>query len=235
LKPFEIIELIYNLDRDASIISQDQRLALKELAELKKKSEAGATLLNKARTEMSFHETEMCGLYKKIDDLENKKSVTMARLNAAKTDDEQRSYKREIEYVERNVREYQKKVDVEEDKIEQSKLTFQKAEDELAFTRTATEDELQKAESAQNSTKERLLEISTVRDSYLEQLDMRIAQHYLRVSKITRNVDGPIARIMNTACGNCRIDLSPLILNHLALGRQVDFCPHCSHILLPEA
>lgn len=235
MKPLEIIELIYNLDRDASVVSQDQRVALRELAELEKKSKSSESVLNKARTEMAFHEAEMRRLYKKIDDLEGKKSLRAARLNAAKADDDQRSYKREIDAIEREIREQQKRADSAEEHIEQSKKVFQKAEEELHIVQQASEGEQTKAQEARDRSAGRLAEIAKVRDSYLEQLDDRTAQHYLRVSRITHNVDGPITRVVNSACGNCRIDLSPQILNHVALGKNVEFCHHCAHILLPSA
>ncbi len=235
MKPLDIIELIYNLDRDAGVISQDQRVALRELTELEKKSKASESVLNKARTEMTFHEAEMRRLYKKIDDLEDKKSVSHARANAAKSEDEQRTYKREAEYIDRDVREHQKRADSAEERIEQSKKVFQKSEEELEAVNTASEGEREKAKSASDSIADRLAEMAKVRESYLDQLDDRTMNHYLRVGRITHNVDGPITRIANSACGNCRMDLAPQILNHLALGKNTEFCPHCSHILLPSA
>ena len=70
---------------------------------------------------------------------------------------------------------------------------------------------------------------------YLEQLEDRVAQHYLRVTKITRSPNGPICRVVEGVCGNCRIGLSPQILNNVARGKSIEFCPNCSHILLPAA
>lgn len=235
LKALDIIELIYNLDRDAGTVSQDQRVALKELVELEKKSKASEAVLQKARTEMAFHETEMRRLYKKLDELEDKKSVRTAKLSLAKNDEEHRSYKRELDNIERDVRDLQKRADDAEERIEQGKKIFKQAEHELVSALKASEGEQEKARSARDSSAGRLQEIAKVRESYLDQLDERVAQHYLRVAKITHNADGPISRVVQSVCGNCRMDLSPLILNHLALGKSVEFCPYCSHILLPSA
>ena len=208
---------------------------LKELVELEKKSKASEVVLNKARAEMNFNETEMTRLYKKIDDLEDKKSIRTAKLNLVKTDEEHRSYKRELDNIEREMRDYQKRADEAEDRIDKCKKIFRQAETELASALHASEDEHEKARTARDNSADRLQEIAKVRESYLDQLDERVAQHYLRVAKITHNADGPICRIVNSACGNCRMDLSPQTLNHLALGKMVEFCPHCSHILLPSS
>lgn len=235
MKDLDIIELIYNLDKDAAIVSQDQRAALKELAELEKKSKLSEAVLQKARFEMTFHETEMRRLYKKLDDLEDKKSVRAAKLNLSKTDEEHRTYKRELDNLERDLREYQKRADDAEEQIEQSKKTFYRAQDELQLVRKASEGEEAKAKAARDNSEGQLQEITKIRDSYLNQLDDRVAQHYLRVAKITHNPNGPICRAMQSACGNCRMDLSPKIINSLLLGKNVEFCPHCSHILLSNA
>lgn len=233
MKDLDIIELIYNLDKDAAIVSQDQRVALKELAELEKKSKLSEAILQKARFEMTFQETEMRRLYKKLDDFEDKKSVRMAKLNLAKTDDEHRTYKRELDNLERDIRDYQKRADDAEEHIEQSKKTFKRAKEELETVRKASEGEEAKAKSARDNSEGQLQEITKIRESYLNQIDDRVGQHYLRLSKITHNANGPICRVMQSACTNCRMDLSPKILNNLLLGKSIEFCPHCSHILLP--
>lgn len=232
MKDLDIIELIYNLDKDAAIVSRDQRVALKELGELEKKSKLSEAVLQKARFEMTFHETEMRRLYKKLDDLDDKKTTRTAKLNLAKTDDEHRTYKRELDNLERDLREYQKRADDAEEQIEQSKKTFKHAQNELEAVHKASEGEAAKAKAARDSSEGQLQEITKVRESYLNQIEDRIAQHYSRLAKITHNPDGPICRVTHSACGNCRMDLSPKILNSLILGKSVEFCPHCSHILL---
>ncbi len=230
---YELIEQIYRLDIDAGLVTQHQRAAQKELAELAKRSKLSEELLNKSRNEMSFNEADLCRLYKKLDELEDKKMERAARLAAAKNDDDHRSYKRELDNVDKEMREYQRRADETEAKIEQSKTVFHKAENELKKTVEASEDERKKAQTAEDSSAGRLSEIQTVRDTYLSKLDDRVAQHYMRVSKITRSANGAICRVVEGACGNCRIGLSPQILNTVHRAKAVEFCPNCSHLLLP--
>ena len=230
---YEIIEQIYRLDIDSGLVTQHQRVAQKELSELAKKSRLSEDLLNKSRNEMGFHEADLRRLYKRLDELDEKKSERSAKLGAAKTDDDHRIYKRELDNVDRDIRETQRRADETESKIEQSKSVFRKAESDLKQTIEASEDERQKATSAENSSAGRLAEIQSVRDTYLSKLDDRLAQHYSRVAKITRNPNGPICRVVEGACGNCRIGLSPQILNNVKIGKNVEFCPNCTHLLLP--
>jgi predicted nucleic acid-binding Zn-ribbon protein len=230
---YEIIEQVHRLDIDAGLVTQDQRTAQKELAELAKKSKLSEDLLNKSRNEMSFNEAELRHLYKKLDELDDKKNERSAKLSTVKGDDEHRALKRELDNIDRNFRDTQRKADETESKIEQSKSVFHKSESELQQTIEASEDERKKAEAAENNSAGRLAEIQKVRDSYLSRLDDRTAQHYIRLSKITRNPSGPICRVVEGACGNCRIGLSPQILNTINRFKAVEFCPNCSHILLP--
>jgi predicted nucleic acid-binding Zn-ribbon protein len=230
---YEIIEQIYRLDIDAGLVTQHQRAAQKELAELTKKSKLSEDLLNKSRNEMSFNEAELRRLYKRLDELEDKKTERSAKLFAAKNDDDHRSYKRELDNVDRDIRETQRKADETESKIEQSKTIFRKAESDLKQTIEASEDERKKAQLAEENSAGRLAEIQTVRDSYLSRLDDRVAQHYMRVARITRSPNGPICRVVEGACGSCRIGLSPQILNTVRSGKAIEFCPSCSHLLLP--
>lgn len=230
---YDIIEQIYKLDIAAGLVSQDSRAAQKELVELEKRSKASEELLNKSRTEMNFHEAELRRLYKKLDELENKKSERANRLFTAKNDDDHRIFKRELDNADKDLRETQRKADEVEAKLEQNKALLNKAETELQATIAASEGERNKAETAKENSAGRLEEIQKVRESYLPKLDDRVAQHYLRVSKITRNPNGPICRVNEGACGNCRIGLSPQILNNIARGKSIEFCPNCSHILLP--
>lgn len=230
---YDIIEQIYKLDIAASLVTQDSRSAQKELAELEKKSKISEELITKSKNEMHFHESEMRRLYKRLDELENKKNEKSNRLFTAKTDEDHRMFKRELDNVDKEFRETNRKIDEIEARLEQSKALFNKAQNELVTTLAASEDERHRAQSAKENSAGRLEEIQKVRDSYLPQLDDRLAQHYLRVSKITRNPNGPICRVIEKACGNCRIGLSPQILNNIALGKSVEFCPNCSHILLP--
>ncbi|MES2616099.1 MAG: C4-type zinc ribbon domain-containing protein [Bdellovibrionota bacterium] len=232
---YETIEQIYRLDIDAGLVTQHQRAAQKELAELSKKSRLSEELLGKSRNEMSFNEAELRRLYKRLDELEEKKVERSAKLAAAKNDDDHRAYKRELDNVDRDMRETQRRADDTESKIEQSKTIFHKAESDLKQTIEASEDERKKAETAEGNSAGRLAEIQTVRDSYLSRLDDRVAQHYTRVAKITRNPNGPICRVVEGACGNCRIGLSPQILNTVNRGKAVEFCPSCSHLLLPSS
>ncbi len=232
---YEIIEQIYRLDIDAGLVTQHQRSAQKELSELSKKSRLSEELLSKSRNEMSFNEAELRRLYKKLDELDEKKSERSSRLFAAKNDDDHRALKREIDNIDRDMRETQRKADETESKIEQSKTIFRKAEADLKQTVEASEEEREKAQSAEVNSAGRLAEIQSVRDSYLSRLDDRVSQHYTRVAKITRNPNGPICRVVEGACGNCRIGLSPQILNTVNRGKAVEFCPSCSHLLLPSS
>ena len=63
---YEIIEQIYRLDIDSGLVTQHQRVAQKELAELSKKSKQSEEILNKSRNEMGFNEAELRRLYKRL-------------------------------------------------------------------------------------------------------------------------------------------------------------------------
>ena len=223
LKALDIIELIYNLDRDAGIVSQDQRAALKELAELEKKSKASEAVLNKARAEMNFNETEMRRFYKKIDDLEDKKSVRAAKLNLVKTDEEHRSYKRELIIL--NVKcAIIKNVPM---MLKTASINAKKSLDKLKtnWLQPFMHPKANKKKPVQRGTILPVVykKLQKYVNPIFNQLDERVMQHYLRVAKITHNADGPICPSVNSACGNCRMDLPPQTLNHLALGKWLNF------------
>lgn len=232
---YEILEQILRLDIDAGAATGDWRSAQKELAELAKKTKASEDLIAKTKTDMAFLEGELRRQFKKVDELEERKGERSAKLFSAKNDDEHRILKREVDNLDREIRDSARRTDETEAKIEQLKSILVKAESELASSLTASADERRKAEEAERKSSGRLTEINQVRDTYVNRLDDRLVGHYSRLSKLTRNPNGPITRVLAGACGNCHLSLSPQLLNNIARGKDVEFCPSCQHVLLPAS
>ena len=230
---YEVLEQVLRLDVDSGAATLDQRNAQRELSELAKKTKASEELMGKTRTDMAFLEGELRRQYKRIDEFDERKTERSAKLFSAKNDDEHRSLKREVDNIERELRDTTRRVEETESKIEQFKTVLTRAEGELTSSLTATADERKKAEESSQRSAGKLSEINAVREGYLSRLDDRLAQHYLRLAKLTRNPNGPITRITAGACGNCHIGISPQLLNNIARGAEIEFCPSCHHILLP--
>jgi len=231
---YEILEQIYRLDIDAGTATMDWRNAQKELSELAKRTKASEDLINKTKTDMAFLEGELRRQYKRADELDERKNERSAKLFSAKNDDEHRALKREVDNLDRDLREFSRRTEETESRIEQLKTTLIKAESDLKESLSATADERKKAEDAESRSSGRLSEIGGVRETYLARLDDRLSQHYSRIAKLTRNPNGPVTRIVNSACGNCHLSLSPQLLNNMARGVDVELCPSCNHILLPQ-
>jgi predicted nucleic acid-binding Zn-ribbon protein len=231
---YEILEQIYRLDIDAGAATMDWRNAQKELNELAKRTKASEDLINKTKTDMAFLEGELRRQYKRADELDERKNERSAKLFSARNDDEHRALKREVDNLDRDLRDSSRRTEETEARIEQLKAILIKAENDLKDSLSATADERQKAHDAEARSSGRLSEIGGVRETYLARVDDRISQHYLRISKLTRNPNGPVTRVVSSACGNCHLSLSPQLLNNMARGKDIEFCPSCNHILLPH-
>lgn len=231
---YEILEQILRLDVDAGAATLDWRSAQKELTELAKKTKANEELIAKTRTDMAFMEGDLRRQYKKIDELEERRNDRAAKLFAARNDDEHRALKREVDNLERDTRDAMRRVEESESRIESLKSVLMRAEAELQVSLSASVDERRKAEAAEAASSGRLQELGQVREGYVSRLDDRIAQHYTRVARITRNANGPITRVHDKSCGNCHLSLAPQLLNNIIRGKDVEFCPSCNHILLPQ-
>ena len=230
---YEILEQILRLDVAAGAATLEWRIAQKELTELAKKTKVNEETIAKARTDMAFSEGDLRRQYKKIDDQDERKSERSARLFAAKNDDEHRSLKREVDNLERDLREATRRTEETEMRIEALKQTLFRAESELEASLAASIDERKKAQEAEKRSSGKLEELAKVRDSHMSQMDGRLIQHYTRVAKITRNPNGPITRVDSKSCGNCHLSLAPQLLNNILRGKDIEFCPSCNHILLP--
>ncbi len=230
---YEILEQILRLDIEAGATTLDHRNAQKELQELAKKAKSSEELIARTKTDMSFLEGELRRLFKRIDELEERKEERSGKLFGARTDEEHRGLKREVDNIDRDMKDTSKRAEDVEMKIEGLKNVLLKAENELSASLAATADERHKAKEAEGRTSGRLTEINSVRGSYLTRIDDRIAQHYDRVARLTRNPSGPITRVDQKSCGNCHIGLSPQLLNNIARGKEIENCPSCNHILLP--
>ncbi|MCA2958929.1 MAG: hypothetical protein IOD12_01665 [Silvanigrellales bacterium] len=231
---YEILEQILRLDVDAGAATLDWRSAQKELTELAKKTKANEELIAKTRTDMAFMEGDLRRQYKKIDELEERRTDRSAKLFAARNDDEHRALKREVDNLERDTRDAMRRVEESESRIESLKSILLRAEAELQVSLSASVDERRKAEAAEAASSGRLKELGGVREGYVTRLDDRIAQHYTRVARITRNANGPITRVHDKSCGNCHLSLSPQLLNNIIRAKDIEFCPSCNHILLPQ-
>lgn len=232
---YEILEQILRLDVNAGAATGDFRTAQKELAELAKKTKASEDTIAKTKTDMGFLEGELRRQFKKIDELDERKNERAAKLFSAKNDDEHRVLKREVDNLDREIRDSTRRTEDNEQKIEQLKSVLNRAESDLTTSLTATADERRKAEEAEKKSSGRLSELDKVRDTYLMRLDDRLCQHYTRLSKLTRNPNGPITRVLANACGNCHLSLSPQLLNNIVRAKDVENCPSCQHMLLPAS
>lgn len=230
---YEILEQIYRLDQEAAVATTDWRVAQKELTELAKKSKESEEVIGKSRSEMNFLESELRRQYKKADELDERKSDRSGKLFSAKTDDDHRALKREVDNLERDVKETVRRAEETETRIEQLKSILISAEQSLQTSLAATSEERKKAESAEKASSQKLSEIGSVRETHLKRLEDRLCQHYQRVAKLTKNINGPVTKIRNNSCGNCHITLSPLLMNRVKSGKEIEFCHSCTHILLP--
>lgn len=231
---YETLEQILRLDLDSASATLEWRTAQKQISELSKKSKDNEELIGKTRADMSYVEGEMRRQYKRMDDLDVRKNDRSTKLFAAKTDDDHRILKREVDNLEREIRDSTKRVEEAEARIEQLKVILFSTEKDLTNSVTATAEERKKAEEAEKKSATKLSEINGVRENLVNRLDDRLSQHYNRVSKITRNPNGPITRMVGHACGNCHMTLAPQIYNRIQRGQDIEFCPSCSHILLPQ-
>jgi predicted nucleic acid-binding Zn-ribbon protein len=230
---YEILEKILRLDGEAGAATMNWRSAQGELARLAQKTKASEDLIAKTRTDLLFLESELRRHCRRVDELEERKTERSAKLYGARNDEEHRTFKREVDHIERDIRETTRKAEDTEAQIERLKGTFFTAEDALAQALSATSEERQKAELAQNASSGKLDEIEQVRNQHLSRLDDHIEQHYRRVAQISRNPNGPVTRVIEKACGNCHMGLSPQLVNLVLRGQDVQFCPSCNHILLP--
>ncbi len=230
---YEILEQILRLDCEAGSATMEWRNAQKELTALAEKTKSSEELIQKTKTDLSFLEGELRRQYKRIDELEERKAERSGKLFAAKNDDEHRSFKREVDHIDRDIRDATRKSDDTESQIERLKSTYFSAEETLASALAASAEERKKAETAQSESSGKLADIESIRNQHLEKLEPRLNQHYKRVSQISRNANGPIVRVVDKACGNCHMGLAPQVLNTILRGNDVQFCPSCNHILLP--
>jgi uncharacterized protein len=230
---YDVLEQILRLDVEAGAATLDWRNAQKQIEELAKKTKAMEEVIGKTRTDLAYAEGEARRQFKRIDELEERKSDRSARLFSAKNDDEHKALRREVDNVDRELRELLRRAEDSEGKIEQLKSTLQKAEIELNLSMEASAGERLKAAEGETKCAGRLQELSSLRETKLVNLDDRLRQHYERVAKLTRSPNGPITRVVDKACGNCRLTLAPQLLNNVLRGKDVESCPSCKHMLLP--
>lgn len=230
---YQVLEQLLRLDSEAGAATVHWRAAQREIGELAKKTKASEEQITKTRTDMTFLENEQRRVYKRIDELEERKAERSAKLFSAKNDEEHRTFKREVDHIDRDLRESVRRTEENDSQIERLKVIFFGAEEALAAALAATAEERGRAEQAQLQSSAKLNEIEGLRGQYIDRLEDRLAQHYRRVSKITRNPAGPITRVTSKACANCHMGLSPQLVNLVLRGEDVHFCPSCNHILLP--
>ena len=229
---YEIIESILNLDINAALVSNDFRKAKQELEELNKKTQKSQNIISRSRSDMTFNEAEARRIYKKLDILDEKRADKTSKLSGSKTDDDHKLHKREVDNIDRDTKENQKTLEIIEERVESNKQILKSAEKELDEILKASAEELKKAKEAEDKSMSKLNEMKVVRENYMKQLDDILMQHYKKVAKITHNPSGPINRVVNNACGNCHIGLSPQMLIKFAKDKIYDICPNCSHILI---
>ena len=108
---YEILEQLLRLDADAGAATVDWRNAQKQLFELAKKTKLCEDTIAKTKVEMAYLEGELRRQFRKIDELEERKSDKAAKLFAAKNDDEHRGFKREVDNVDRELKDFTRRTE----------------------------------------------------------------------------------------------------------------------------
>jgi len=228
-----VLEQLLRIDIEAGAATADYRQAKRSMVELEKKYAQMEERLSKCKADMGATETDLRRLNRKLDELDERKKERSSRLFAASSDEEHRSLKRELDQIDRDMKDSIRKADDFEKKIESQKQLYFQMERDFEKLKGASSEESGRTVSLENDSSQKLCEFQDSRKKYLEQLDERVLAHYERLSKVTKNPNGPIARVMSNSCGNCHMQLPPQLLNVILRGNSVEFCPNCHHILIP--
>jgi predicted nucleic acid-binding Zn-ribbon protein len=231
---YEILKSIHQVDSDAGLAKADLKKSHDHYLELTQKIRDNEDLLVRSKRDMGFLETEIRRTYKRMDEIFEQKGERSARIFVAKTDDEHRFLKREIDNFDKEYKESQRKIEETITQVEYLKKIIFDTQKQIQDMNSQIKGDVEAIHKKEAESHTRLEELSQIRKTHVDNLEGHLHQHYERVFKMTKNPQGPITYVKDRACGNCRVGLSPQLLNNILNGSQVQFCPHCHHILLPQ-
>lgn len=155
------------------------------------------------------------------------------QLNLSVTEKEENAFKSQIAHLEIELSEAE---NIYFEALEKSEVIEAEIEDLKTFLTGSlnTKNELIKEVSEIIAQEEKIILNRTLRiNSLLEQCHSQLTSQYLEVEK-RFSPKNAISYISEKKCTACFMQIDSILRQSIEEGRSIEYCPHCSRLLIPE-
>lgn len=217
------------LDRKIATLETEIATLPKHIAEIEKKLESHKRRLEADQAALIANQRDRKKLEGDINVHEAKVSKLRDQMLGAKTNEQYKAFQNEIAYAEGEVRKAEDRI---LDLMEQSEpldKNVKEAEAALKVEQQQVEQEKKRAREQTASDQSQLSITQSDRKVIVSEMESRFYNEYERIRKKTRNT--PIADATDGRCSACQISLRPQFFQDLRRGDKIMFCESCGRIL----
>jgi predicted nucleic acid-binding Zn-ribbon protein len=152
-----------------------------------------------------------------------------SRLSELKSNKEYQAHLFEIEVANKKKGDFEEKILLCMDKIEQLQRTAKEAQEKLTVIEKAFEQEKQVVDELEHSLSTELAGLEAQQQTYSAHVEKGLLSRYNKIKAARK--DQALAEIKEGICSGCRLQLPPQLISEVKRSQDLHTCPYCRRML----
>lgn len=204
-----------------------------EKARMREELEAAAATVRTVKEQQHAIERRIKAAETIVAELNEKIKKTQTQSAMVKKNTEYQAMLTDIATTKEQISEQETRVIELYDELEAARKSVLDAEKDYSAAERAVRSELADFETLVSDIKEEVLKLKADKKRFTTQVDLNVLEIYKRI--LEKDKGRPVVPILNGACSNCLLKITPQTLNEAKKGTVI-LCDNCSHILYdPES
>lgn len=205
-----------------------------EKARMREELEAAAAVVRQAKEQLQNVERSIRETQSAIAGMNDKIRKTRTQSTMVKKNAEYQAMLADIEATGTRISELETREIELYDEQENARKNLLDAEKDYSAAERAVKAELADFDTLVSEIKEEVLQLKRDKKRFTTQIDLNVLEIYKRILESDRK-GKPVVPIVNGACSNCLLKITPQTMNAAKKGAVVQ-CDNCSHIIYdPES
>lgn len=232
----ETLVALHKLQQIDSKVLEIERAASQYPAKIKEKEgqmEVLRMALGALRSELEAKKAEQRELESTIRDDTEKHHKWKRRLADIKTPREYQALSREVEGVERGIRDLEERVVALMQEIEAKQAVVSEKETELKSVEAELGGQVRELREKMATITKEALEAKTHRVPLAGKIPAKVLQQYERIRERRQGV--AVAVATGGTCGSCNVAIRPQLMVEVRRLESIETCPSCSRIIMLDS
>lgn len=201
---------------------QTVEIPVREAKQLLQETNAALEILVKERRS---HE-------KDLDAHETHTEKMKSRLSELKSNKEYQAHLFEIEVANKKKGDFEEKILLCMEKIEQLQRTAKEAQEKLSVVETAFAQEKKVSDVLEKKLSTELADLESQQEAHSAHVEKGLLRRYNGIKAARK--DQALAEIKDGTCSGCRLQLAPQLISEVKRSEDLQTCPYCRRMLYWE-